>query len=140
MSGQGPTHIDGLVTHVSAFSTAETTRRLLAAIEQRGLTIFARIDHAKNAASVNMPLRPTQVIIFGAAKGGTPLMQDQQTSGLDLPLKVLVWEDAAGKTLLTYNDPAWIAQRHRLGAASAAAVNAMAGMLDAMVREAAGWR
>lgn len=128
----------GLVTCVSAFSTPETTRRLLAAIEQRGLTIFARIDHAANAASVNMPLRPTELIIFGAAKGGTPLMQEQQTSGIDLPLKVLVWEDAAGKTALTYNDPTWIAERHGLGAASAQAVAAMMALMDAITREAAG--
>lgn len=129
---------NGLVTRTSAHTTAETTRRLLAAIEQRGLTVFARIDHAANAASVNMELRPTEVIVFGAAKGGTPLMQEQQTSGLDLPLKVLVWEDAAGKTMLTYNDPKWIAERHGLGDASAAAVSAMAGLMDAVMREAAG--
>ena len=85
---------NGLVTRTSAHATAETTRRLLAAIEQRGLTVFARIDHAANAAAVNMPLRPT---VFGAAKGGTPLMQEQQTSGLDLPLKVLVWDDPTAR-------------------------------------------
>ena len=90
-------------------------------------TIFARIDHAANAASVNMPLRPTEVIIFGAAKGCTPLMQEQQTSGLDLPLKVLVWEDADGQTILTCNDPTWIAQRHGLGDASAEAVSTRRG-------------
>jgi len=129
---------NGLVTRVSVFSTAETTRRLPAVIEQRGLTVFARIDHAKNAASVNMPLRPTELTIFGAARGGTPLMQERQTSGLDLPLKVLVWEDASGKTMLTYNDPAWIAERHGLGNASATAVAAMMAMLDAVTREAVG--
>lgn len=138
MSGEDQTRSNGLVTRVSTYSTTETTRRLLAAIEQRGLTVFARIDHAANAVSVNMELRPTEVIIFGAAKGGTPLMQEQQTSGIDLPLKVLVWEDASGKTMLTYNDPAWIVQRHGLGEASAEAVKAMMGVLDGVIRESAG--
>lgn len=127
---------NGLVTRTSTHAMAETKRRLLAAIEQRGLIIFARIDHAANAASTNMTLRPTELIVFGAAKGGTPLMQERQTAGLDLPLKVLVWEDAEGKTSLTYNDPMWIAQRHGLGNASAEAVTAMEGVLEAVMREA----
>ena len=79
-----------------------------------GPTIFARIDHAANAAVVNMTLRPTQAIIFGAAKGGTPQMQEQQTSGINLPPKAPVWEDATGQTMLTCNDPTWIALRQGL--------------------------
>ena len=76
------------------------------------MTVFARIDHAAGAAEVGLTLAPTELIIFGNARGGTPLMQSAQTVGIDLPLKVLVWQDAANKTWLSYNEPAWIARRH----------------------------
>jgi uncharacterized protein (DUF302 family) len=76
------------------------------------------------------------VVMFGNPKGGTALMQDRQSTGIDLPLKVLIWEDAGGKAWLTYNDPAWIAERHGLGPASAAAVKAMAELLGSIAQEA----
>ncbi len=127
---------NGLVSVQSRVSAKETLERLLAALAARKLTVFARVDHAAGAASVGLPLRPTDVVIFGNPKGGTALMQDRQSAGIDLPLKVLVSEDADGKAWLTYNDPAWIAERHGLGAASAAAVKAMAELLSAIAREA----
>jgi uncharacterized protein (DUF302 family) len=127
---------NGLVSVQSRVSAQETLDRLLAAIAARKLTVFARIDHAAGAASVGLPLRATEVVIFGNAKGGTALMQDRQSAGIDLPLKALVSEDADGKAWLTYNDPAWIAERHGLGAASAAAVQAIAELLDAIAQEA----
>ena len=127
---------NGLVSVQSDVSARETLNRLLAALAVRKLTIFARVDHAAGAASIGLPLRPTEVVIFGNPKGGTALIQDQQSAGIDLPLKALVWEDADGKAWLTYNDPAWIAQRHGLGAASAAAVKAIAALLSAIVQEA----
>src|SRR3981189_401483 len=120
---------NGLVSVQSRVPAKETLDRLLAALAARKLTVFARVDHAAGAASVGPPLRPTEVVIFGDPKGGTALMQDQQSAGIDLPLKVLIWEDADGKAWLTYNDPAWIAGRHGLGTASAAAVKAMAALL-----------
>jgi uncharacterized protein (DUF302 family) len=83
-----------------------------------------------------MSLRPTCLVIFGNPKGGTPLMQDQQTAGIDLPLKALVWEDAAGKVWLSYDDAGWIAARHGLGAASAQAVKAIEGGLAAVAKAA----
>jgi len=85
-----------------------------------------------------MPLRPTELLIFGNPKAGTPLMQANQTIGIDLPLKVLVWEDVGGSVWITYNDPAWLAQRHKLGNNGAAAVKAMAGMLAKLAEAAAG--
>jgi len=94
------------------------------------------IDHAAGAASVGLTLRPTEVVIFGNPQGGTALMQDQQSAGIDLPLKALVWEDSNGKTWFTYNDPNWIAQRHSLGTTSAPAVNAMTALLAAVAQEA----
>jgi uncharacterized protein (DUF302 family) len=94
---------EGFVSVASRHSAAETVERLLAALKKRDLAVFARIDHAAAAAAVGMPLRPTEVVLFGNPKGGTVLMEDQQRAGIDLPLKALVWQDAAGKVWLSYN-------------------------------------
>jgi len=88
-------------------------RRLEAEIKAHGLDIFTRINHAALAAEAGLTLRPTEVILFGNPRGGTPLMQASQTMGIDLPLKALVWRDASGKTWLSYNEPAWLAKRHK---------------------------
>jgi uncharacterized protein (DUF302 family) len=127
---------DGLTTMVSNFAAKETMDRLEAEVKAKGMTVFARIDHAAGAAEVGLPLRPTELLIFGNAKAGTPLMQANQAIGIDLPLKALVFEDAAGKVWLSYNDPRWLAQRHGLGAAVAPAINAMAAALNAVATKA----
>ena len=127
---------DGLTTVSSRFGPKETMDRLEAEIRSKGLTIFAQIDHAAGAAEVGLTLRPTNLIIFGNARGGTPLMQAAQTVGIDLPLKAVVWEDAAGKTWISYNEPNWIAQRHGL-ADEQAVVNKMADLLSAVSTTAA---
>lgn len=106
---------EGLITLASSHPVKETVDRLEATLKGQGATIFARVDHAAGAASVNLPLRPTVVLIFGNPKGGTPLMQSKQTAGIDLPQKALVYEDEAGRVWLAYNDPAWIAARHNAG-------------------------
>jgi uncharacterized protein (DUF302 family) len=116
----------GLTTIPSAFSVPETIERLVRIATSKGLSVFARIDHASGAAQVGMALRPTELVLFGSPRGGTPLMQDRQTAGIDLPLKALAWEDAEGHVWLTYNEAAWLAQRHGLGAHSSAAVAALA--------------
>jgi uncharacterized protein (DUF302 family) len=108
------TQVDGLTTIASSFDPKETMDRLEAEIRAQRMTIFARIDHAGGAALVGLKLAPTELIILGNARGGTPLMQSVQTVGIDLPLKALVWEDAAGKTWLSYNEPSWIARRHNV--------------------------
>ena len=113
---------DGIVSVRSRFSANETIERLLAAIAEKNLTVFARVDHAAGAASVGLALRTTELVIFGSPKGGTPLMQDQQLAGIDLPLKALIWEDAERTAWLSYNDPTWIAQRHSLGSRSSSAL------------------
>ena len=110
--------------------------RLEAEIKAKGMTVFARIDHAAGAAAVGLPLRPTELLIFGNAKGGTPLMQSMQTIGIDLPLKALVWQDGSGKTWLSYNDPGWHAKRHGLGHEADAAVRAIAAAFGALARTA----
>src|SRR5262245_53338969 len=114
LSGVQAMAADGLTTLSSSGGPKETMDRLEAAVKQKGLTVVARIDHAAGAAAVGLSLRPTEVLIFGNAKGGTPLMQSTQTIGIDLPLKALVWQDASGRTWLSY-DPAWLAKRHGLG-------------------------
>jgi uncharacterized protein (DUF302 family) len=111
---------EGLVTKPSPHSAQDTMSRLEAAVKEKGLTVFARIDHAAGAAKVGKTLRPTELLIFGNPQGGTPLMECAQTAGIDLPLKALVWTDEAGKVMLSYNDPAYLAKRH--GAASCPAV------------------
>jgi uncharacterized protein (DUF302 family) len=127
---------DGLIVVQSSRGPAETMDRLVAEIKAKGLTVFARIDHASGAKEVGLPLRPTELLIFGNAKGGTPLMQSNQEIGLDLPLKALVWQDATNVTWISYNDPAWLAKRHGLGHEVEAPVRAMTAMLGAVTRAA----
>jgi uncharacterized protein (DUF302 family) len=103
-----------LVTLPSAHGVRETVERLKALLAQKGIGVFANFDHAAGAREVGLSLRPTQVLIFGNPKAGTPLMQDQQTIGLDLPLRALVWEDEARKVWLTYRRVAVLAQRHHV--------------------------
>ena len=127
---------DGLITCVSKFGPKETMDRLAAAVTSRGISIMARIDHAAAAAAVGMDLRPTEVLIFGNPRAGTPLMQAVQTVGIDLPLKALVWQDEDGTTWLAYNDPQWLAGRHGVDAALDRTLHAMADGLGAVAREA----
>ena len=129
---------DGLITMRSSHGAKDTMNRLEAEVKAKGMTVFARIDHAAGAAEVGLPLRPTELLIFGNAKAGTPLMQAEQAIGIDLPLKMLVWQDASGATWLSYTDPIWLAKRHGLGAATEAAVRGMAGALDGLARAVAG--
>lgn len=106
---------DGLTTVKSPYSAKETMNRLEELVEQRGLTVFNRIDHAAGAAKIGKTLRPTEVLIFGNPQGGTPFMECEQTVGIDLPLKALVWEDSSSQVWVGYNDPAYLAQRHGAG-------------------------
>ena len=131
--------IEGLTSIPSSFGPKETMDRVEAQIQARGLNVFARIDHAAGAAEVGLPLAPTDLIIFGNARGGTPLMHSAQTVGIDLPLKILVWQDAANNTWLSYNEPSWIAQRHGV-AGSESTIDKMADLLRAIAREATGGR
>lgn len=129
---------DGLTTIPSNHGAKETMDRLEAEVRARGMVVFARVDHAAGAAQVGLSLRPTEVLMFGNAKAGTPLMQANQTIGIDLPLKALVWEDENGKVWLSYNEPNWLAQRHRLPVGTKAAVDAMAAGLGGLAKKAAG--
>ncbi|MER8614134.1 MULTISPECIES: DUF302 domain-containing protein [unclassified Mesorhizobium] len=129
---------NGLITVQSSFGVAETIDRLVETVERAGLLVFARIDHAAGARNVETSLRPTQLLIFGNPKGGTPLMQDRQLAGIDLPVKALAWEDEQGTVWLSYNDAHWLAERHGLGDASRNAVAAIAAGMDKVIAAAAG--
>jgi uncharacterized protein (DUF302 family) len=122
---------EGLTIVQSNLGAKETMDRLAAEVKAKGLTVFARVDHAAGAAEVGLPLRPTELLVFGNARGGTPLMQASQLVGIDLPLKALVYQDASGKVWLAYNDPSWIAQRYGLGADVTATVQALTKALEA---------
>jgi uncharacterized protein (DUF302 family) len=127
---------DGLVALKSPHDAADTMNRLEAAVKQRGLNVFARIDHASGAAKVGKTLRPTELLIFGNPQGGTPLMECAQSAGIDLPLKALVWQDESKQVWLGYNDPAFLAQRH--GVAGCPVVEnlrkALAGLAEAAIK------
>jgi len=110
-------HVEGLKTFQSAFGPEATMDRLLAEIASKGLTVFARIDHSALASGVGLSLSRTELVLFGNPRGGTPLMQENQTIGIDLPLKALIWQDPQGRTWLSYNDPEWLALRHKISRA-----------------------
>lgn len=110
--------------------------RFEAEVRARGMTVFAHIDHAAGATTVGLPLRPTELLVFGNAKAGTLLMQSIQTVGIDLPLKALVWQDASGTAWLSYNDPAFLARRHGVEGEENMTINAMAVALEAIAGKA----
>ncbi len=126
---------EGLVTRRSAYGFAETLQRLTAAVAAKGLTVFSTIDHAAGAGEVGLTLRPTTLVIFGNARGGTPLMQEVQTAGIDLPLKALVWQDQDEAVNITINDIFWLARRHGIAEAK---TGGLVALLDALVQEATG--
>lgn len=124
-----------MVTKTSPHSVSQTMDLLQAAVEGAGATLFARVDHAAGAAGVDMDLRPTELMIFGNPKLGTPPMQTNQTAGLDLPLRVLAYEDAEGVVHVTYHDPATLAADHGLPA-DAPYLGMMTGALDTLTSKA----
>jgi catalase len=128
--------VDGLTTVQSDFGPPETMSRLEAQIKAHGMSVFARINHAALAAEGGLKLRPTEVVIFGNPRGGTPLMQANQTMGIDLPLKALVWQDESGKTWLSYIEPVWLAKRHGVEAAGERTLAAMSLALSEMAARA----
>jgi uncharacterized protein (DUF302 family) len=117
--------VDGLITIPSPLGPKETMDRLESEVKAKGLTVFARVDHAAGAQAVGLKLRPTELLIFGNAKGGTPLMAADQRIGIDLPLKALVYQDENDKVQLTYIDPAWLVRRYGLSVAVAPNVEAL---------------
>jgi uncharacterized protein (DUF302 family) len=128
---------EGLIVRLSRHGPKETMDRLVAAVTARGAAVVARIDHAAAASAVGLALPPTEVLVFGNPRAGTPLMQAVQTIGVDLPLKALVWRDESGVTRVGYDDPRWFARRHGAEVGNEAILKAMADFLAAVADEAA---
>jgi uncharacterized protein (DUF302 family) len=131
------TNPDGLITVDSPLDAAATLHWLEATLAAKGVTIFAKVDHAANAEVVGLTLRPTTVLIFGNAQAGTKPMQMDQRMGIDLPLKMLVWTGEDGKTHLSYSDPAWLAARYGITPETAPVLTAMQGMMKGLADGAA---
>lgn len=125
----------GFVGKPSRHSVPETAARLAAVLQSKGMTVFARIDHAAEAEKAGLKMRPAELLIFGNPKGGTPLMVAAPTAAIDLPLKALVWEDSGGKVWLGYNTPEYLKTRHGIEGKDEA-LKALAAALDAMTAKA----
>ena len=120
----------GVVRIASSHSVAETVARLEGLLKERGVIVFARIDFSGDAARAGLTMRPEQMLVFGNPKAGTPLMQAEPAAGLDLPIKALVFEDAAGRTWVAWNDPQYIVRRHGLQASLAANLAAVVPLIE----------
>ena len=126
---------NGLISKKSHHSVKETLDRLEAALKEKGIGVALRWSHNEKGASVGIPLRPTELLMFGNPKLGTHMFTSNQTAGIDLPLKALAWEDEKGQVWLTYNDPAYIANRHHIED-RAEIVKKMTGALDNLTNAA----
>jgi uncharacterized protein (DUF302 family) len=120
----------GIVRIPSQHPVATTLERLESLLKERGIMIFARIDFSGDAARAGLTMRAEQMLIFGNPKAGTPLMQSAPTTGLDLPVKALVWEDADGRTSVAYNDPQYVVRRHGLDVKLAANLAAVVPLIE----------
>jgi uncharacterized protein (DUF302 family) len=128
---------EGLISVKSPHGVKETIDRFESAARARGLNVFLRLDHAAGAKKIGKTLRPTELLIFGNPQGGTPLMECTQSAGIDLPLKALAWQDAAGQVWLSYNDPRYLAGRHGAGECGPVVQNltkALAGLAQEAVK------
>jgi uncharacterized protein (DUF302 family) len=106
--------VTGIINKPTNLSVQQALVKLQAILQAKGVTIFALIDHSGEAAKVGMEMRPTKLVIFGNPKGGTPLMLAAPSIAIDLPIKILIWEDGEGKVWLSYNSPEYLAERHNL--------------------------
>src|SRR6202167_2372693 len=104
----------GIVDKPSSHSVDQTVEKLKTILQSKGVTLFALVDHSGEAEKVGMKMRPTKLLIFGNPKGGTPLMLAAPSVAIDLPLKILVWEDGSGKVWVSYNSPEYLKERHGL--------------------------
>ena len=128
---------NGMISKKSNYSVTETLDRLEDVLKKKGITIALRWSHSENGKKVGIPIRPTELLIFGNPKLGTNFFTSKQTAGIDLPMKALAWEDEKGQVWLTYNDPAYIAKRHGIKDRDEV-VKKMTGALDKLTSAAAG--
>jgi uncharacterized protein (DUF302 family) len=122
---------EGIIRKPSSHTVPETLDRLEEVLKTKGIVVFARIDHSGEAAKVGLKMPPTQVLIFGNPRGGTPVMLAAPTSAIDLPLKALAWQDAEGKVWLGYTDPAYFARRYGLSEAQVAPIRVIGQLVEA---------
>jgi len=125
--------IPGIVDLPSRYSFTETLQRLESLLQSRNITVFARIDHSGEAEKAGMKMQPTQLIIFGSPKTGTPLMVASPSLAIDLPLKALIWQDAAGQVWISYNTPEYLQQRHAIPADLVKNISAIGPLLQSVV-------
>lgn len=130
--------IEGLETLASLYDANETRARLARYIATHGMSVFARIDHAAGASEAGLALRPTEVLVYGNAKGGTPLMQIDQTFGIDLPLRALIWQDGSGKTWVAYRSVTWMTKRRSTDPNTVAIATKLDGVQQQVVLYATG--
>ena len=110
----GPATNKGIINKASDHSVEQTVEKLKNILQSKGVTLFALVDHSGEAEKVGLTMRPTKLLIFGSPKAGTPLMLAAPSIAIDLPLKILVWEDTQGKTWVSYNSPEYLKERHSL--------------------------
>lgn len=120
----------GIIRIPSQYSATETAARLTSLLNEKGVLIFARINFSDDAARAGLKMRHEELLIFGNPKAGTPLMQAEPVAGLDLPLKALIWEDAAGKAWIAYNDPQYVIRRHGLSPSLSANLAAVIPLIE----------
>jgi uncharacterized protein (DUF302 family) len=122
--------VPGFISKASKYSVAETVERFESLLKTKGVKLFALVDHGGEAEKAGLKMPPTKLLIFGNPKGGTPVMQAAPTIAIDLPLKALVWEDAGGKVWVGFNDPAYLAERHRVSAELTKNISVVEGLVD----------
>ncbi|HEY1721909.1 MAG TPA: DUF302 domain-containing protein [Magnetospirillaceae bacterium] len=126
---------NGLITVASAHDVATTIERLISTLESKRVAVFARIDHAAEVGPFERPLRPTTTVLFGNPAAGMPLMRIAQTTALDLPLRMLIWEDAKGTIQLSYSDPSWVAKRHHVGSQGLQSIRALSAAMSSLAKQ-----
>jgi len=129
---------DGVVTVKSKFKVAHTVDRLKSVVTKKGMKVIAHVKHSKAAKNANIDMPPTELVIFGNPKVGAPLMECARSIAIDLPQKMLVWQDRSGQVWLSYNDPVYIADRHQLGDHCRKSLKKIAGALGKFSKAAGG--
>ena len=129
-----PTPDNGMQHLSSPYSVPETLRRVESLLQEKGLAIFCRVDHSGEAEKAGLKMHPTQLILFGSPKAGTPVMVASPTIAIDLPLKALVWEDAGGKVWVSYNSPEYLQQRHNVPSELVKNISAAGALLELAVK------
>ena len=129
-----PTPDNGMMHLSSPYPFADTVKRVESVLQERGLTIFCHVDHSGEAEKVGLKMNPTQLILFGSPKGGTPVMVASPTIAIDLPLKALIWEDSGGKVWVSYNGPEYLQRRHGVPADLVKNISAAGPLLESAVK------